>query len=295
MSAGNTRGIAAMSAAMALFVASDTFMKAASEGANPAQLLFVRGLLLVSVTFLLAWRLRALENVGGLLQSRTLVRTIAEGLGTFTYVVSLAYIPIATALAIHMATPLFVLPLSRWILGERIRLGQFFAILTGLAGVLLILRPTVEGFDIWLVVSLSSAVLFALRDTLTRTIPARVPSIVVLLGGVIAGTTAGAAGVAGSGWGPIGFVELGCVAAAAFFVGTGMQLMIIAMRSGEISVVSPFRYTAILWAVVSGYAIWGALPDGPTVAGIGLIVAAGLYSLLRDRFNARDRDRQASG
>jgi len=80
---------------------------------------------------------------------------------------------------------------------------------------------------------------------------------------------AGAAGVAGSGWGPIGFVELGYVAAAAFFVGTGMQLMIIAMRSGEISVVSPFRYTAILWAVVSGYAIWGALPDGPRLPASG--------------------------
>jgi drug/metabolite transporter (DMT)-like permease len=294
MSAGNARGIAAMAGAMALVVASDSFMKMASEGASAAQLLFVRGVLLFSMIFLLAWRLRALEHVGGLLQSRTLVRTIAEGLGTVTYVVSLAHIPIATALAIHMATPLFVLPLSRWILGERIGLGQFLAVLTGMAGVLLILRPTVEGFDIWLAVSLSSAVFFAFRDTLTRTIPSRVPSIVVLLGGVVAGTTAAAAGVAIDGWSPIGLKELGYVAAAAFFVGTGMQLMIVAMRSGEISVVSPFRYTAILWAVASGFVIWGTLPDGPTIAGIGLIVAAGLYSLLRDRFNARDRDRQAS-
>ena len=295
MSTGNTSGILAMSAAMALFVVSDTFMKTASEGTNPAQLLFVRGLLLVSVIFLLAWRLRALDHIGGLMQSRTLLRTIAEGIGTFTYVVSLAHVPIATALAIHMATPLFVLPLSRWILGERIGLGQILAISTGMAGVLLILRPTVEGFDIWLAVSLSSAVLFALRDTLTRTIPARVPSILVLRGGVIAGTTAGAVGVVEAGWGPIGLREFGCVVAAALFVGTGMQLMILAMRSGEISVISPFRYTAILWAVLSGFAIWGTLPDMPTLAGIGLIVAAGLYSLLRDRFNARDRDRQASG
>ena len=295
MSTGNTSGILAMSAAMALFVASDTFMKSASEVTDPAQLLFVRGLLLVSVIFVLAWRLRALDHARGLLQPRTLLRTIAEGAGTVAYVVSLAHIPIATALAIHMATPLFVLPLSRWILGERIGPGQVLAILTGMAGVLLILRPTVEGFDIWLAVSLSSAVLFALRDTLTRTIPARVPSVLVLLGGVSAVAAAAAAGVVGSGWGPMGLRELGCVVAAALFVGTGTQLMIRAMRTGEISVISPFRYTAIVWAVVSGFAIWGTLPDMPTIAGIGLIVAAGLYSLLRERLSARDRDRQASG
>lgn len=294
MSTGSTSGILAMSAAMALFVASDTFMKSASEATSPAQLLFVRGLMLVSVIFVLAWRLRALDHAGGLLQPRTLLRTIAEGAGTISYVVSLAYIPIATALAIHMATPLFVLPLSRWILGERVVRGQILAVLCGMAGVLLILRPTVEGFDMWLVVSLSSAVLFALRDTLTRTIPSRIPSILVLLAGVSAVAAGAAAGVVGTGWGPMGLRELGYVVAAALFVGTGTLLMIRAMRTGEISVISPFRYTALVWAVLSGYTIWGTLPDTPTLAGIGLIVAAGLYSLLRDRLNARDRARRAS-
>ncbi len=294
MSAANTRGIAAMSMSMALFVASDTFMKTASEATNPAQLLFVRGILLVSVILVLVWRLRALAQVGGLLQPRTLLRTFCEGAGTFTYILSLAYIPIATALAIHMATPLFVLPLSRWILGERIGLGQVLAVAVGMTGVLLVLRPTLDGIDVWLVVSLSSAVLFALRDTLTRTIPSRVPSIVVLLGGAVAGTMAGATGVAGAGWDPIGLREIGCVIASALLVGTGMQLLIQSMRSGEVSVISPFRYTAILWAVVSGFVVWGTLPDGATVAGICLIVAAGLYALLRERFSARARARQAS-
>lgn len=295
MSAANTRGITAMSMSMALFVASDTFMKTASDGTNPAQLLFVRGILLVCVILLLVWRLRALGQVRGLLQPRTLLRTFCEGAGTFTYVVSLAYIPIATALAIHMATPLFVLPLSRWILGERIGFGQVLAVAIGMSGVLLVLRPTLEGIDIWLVVSLLSAVLFALRDTLTRTIPPRVPSVVVLFGGAVAGTMAGAAGVAGAGWDPIGSREIGCVIASALLVGTGMQLLIQSMRAGEVSVISPFRYTAILWAVLSGLVVWGALPDGATVAGICLIVAAGLYALLRERFSARARARQASG
>lgn len=291
MSSANTRGIAAMSMSMALFVASDTFMKTASESANPAQLLFVRGIILVSVIFVLVWRLRALGQVGGLLQPRTLLRTFCEGAGTFTYIVSLAYIPIATALAIHMATPLFVLPLSRWILGERIGMAQVLAVAIGMAGVLLVLRPTLDGIDIWLAVSLASAVLFALRDTLTRTIPSRVPTIVVLFGGAVAGTMVGATGVAGAGWGPIGPREIGCIVGSAALVGIGMQLLIRSMRAGEVSVISPFRYTAILWAVVSGLVVWGTLPDGATVGGICLIVAAGLYALLRERFSARARAR----
>lgn len=294
MSSANTRGIAAMSMSMALFVASDTFMKTASEGTNPAQLLFVRGILLVSIIAVLVWRLRASAQIGALLQPRTLFRTFCEGAGTFTYVVSLAHIPIATALAIHMTTPLFVLPFSRWILGEKIGAAQLLAVAIGMTGVLLVLRPTLEGIDAWLVVSLSSAVLFALRDTFTRRIPSRVPSIVVLLGGAVAGMLAGATGIAGAGWDPIGLREIGCVIASALLVGTGMQLLIQSMRSGEVSVISPFRYTAILWAVLSGLLVWGSLPDGATVAGICLIVAAGLYALLRERFSARARAQQAS-
>jgi drug/metabolite transporter (DMT)-like permease len=294
MTQNNTRGILAMTAAMALFIVSDISIKLASASVPPAQMLVMRGMLLLPVILAVALHTRALHSFRAALRTRPLLRMAGEGSGTLIYLQALAHIPLATSLAINMVTPLLVLPLAMWLLGERIGLRQLLAVFGGLAGVLLILRPSFDGVDFWLSVSLGSAFIFAARDTLTRTIPANVPSILILLGGVVASTLAGALGMGLSEWQPVDARIAGYVAASATFVGVAMLLLIQAMRIGEVVVVSPFRYTAVLCAVVAGWIVWGDLPDGPTLAGIGLIVVAGLYALLGERLSARARARQAT-
>ncbi len=295
MMSGNARGILAMAGSMSLFVVSDSLIKVASDHVGAAQLLLVRGILLVPAIFFIALRMGALRRLREGLRPRLLLRMACEGVGTFAYVVSLVHIPIATALAINMVTPLLVMPLAMWLLDERIGLRQFLAVVAGLGGVLSVLRPSIDGIDFWLVVSLSSAVVFSVRDTVTRAIPAGVPTVLILLCGAFAGTVAGGIGTAMTGWSPLDMPSMGYVIGSAILVGVAMMLLIKAMRVGEVVVVSPFRYTAILCAVLSGYLVWGQLPDAATVAGIVLIVAAGLYALAAGRVSAKDRARQASG
>jgi len=295
MMSSNTRGILAMTASMAVFVVSDTLIKIASDAIGAAQLLFVRGLLLTPAIFVIALRMGALNGLRASLKPKPILRTLCEGTGTFAYVIALTHIPIATALAINMVTPLPVLPLAMWLLGERIAFRQFFAVLAGLSGVLLVLRPSIEGIDFWLLVSLSSALIFAIRDTVTRGIPRGVPTVLILLWGAFSGAVAGAVGTGISGWRPIDLSTAAMIAASAVLVGIAMMLLIQSMRLGEVSAVSPFRYTAILCAVLSGYLVWGQLPDATTLAGIALIVGAGLFALAGGRFSARDRAPPASG
>ncbi len=295
MMSGNTRGILAMTASMAVFVMSDSLIKLASETVGAAQLLFVRGLLLTPTIFVIALRMGALNSLRTSLKPKPMLRMLCEGTGTFAYVIALTHIPIATALAINMVTPLLVLPLAMWLLGERIAFRQLFAVIAGLAGVLLVLRPSVGGIDIWLLVSLASAVIFAVRDTVTRAIPRGVPTVLILLWGVFSGAVAGGIGTGISGWRPIDLPTAGMIAGSALLVGVAMMLLIQSMRLGEVSAVSPFRYTAILCAVLSGYLVWGQLPDTMTIAGIALIVGAGLFALAGGRFSARDRAPPASG
>jgi drug/metabolite transporter (DMT)-like permease len=295
MKGPNASGIAAMSGAMALFVVSDVLMKMASEGADPAQLLAMRNAAIAAVVAAFAVRQRAFAHFGFLRTPRMLVRTACEGAGTYAYLAALAYIPVATALALHMATPMFVLPLAAWLLGERIGPGRIAAVGGGMAGVLLVLRPEAGGVDFWLAVSLGSAVLFALRDTITRGLPQAFPTLLILFSGNLAGIAVGIAAMTGRDWIVPDARTLAFLAGSAVVVGTGMQLMILATRTGSVSVVSPFRYTAVLWAVVAGWLVWGDLPDALTFAGIGLIVASGLYALLADRFSARSPVPPASG
>jgi len=295
MKGPNASGIAAMSGAMALFVVSDVLMKVASEGADPAQLLAMRNTAIAAVVVMYARRQRAFAHLRFLVAPRMLVRTVCEGAGTYAYLAALAYIPVATALALHMATPMFVLPFAAWLLAERIGAGRVAAVGVGMAGVLLVLRPEAGGVDFWLAISLGSAVLFALRDTITRSLPSAFPTSLILLSGNIAGIAVGIAAMTGREWVVPDGRTVACLASSAAVVGTGMQLMIRATRTGSVSVVSPFRYTAVLWAVVAGWLVWGDLPDAVTFAGIGLIVASGLYALLADRFSARDRVPPASG
>jgi drug/metabolite transporter (DMT)-like permease len=230
-----------------------------------------------------------------LAEPSAMLRTVCEGIGTFAYMASLAHIPIATALSIHMATPLFVLPLARVILGERASGIQIFAIFVGLVGVLFVLRPDSGHVDGWLLLSLSSAVFFALRDTLTRRLSSGLPSLVVMFAGISAGACAGGVDLAVRGWSDVGPIVVVSIVGSAVFVGVGMLLLIWSVRVGEVSVVSPFRYSAIIWAVLAGYLVWGTLPDGPTVAGVVLICVGGFVAIKWGTVNATSRARKASG
>jgi len=135
---------------------------------------------------------------------------------------------------------------------------------------------------------LMSVMFSALRDLATKRIPPEIPSLFITLLTIVTVTTAGAVVLTPlGGWKPMSSASIGLLALAAVLVLVGYQCVIMAMRSGDISAVAPFRYTALLWAMLLGYLIFGDVPDAPMIAGASIIVLSGLYTFHRERVRGR--------
>ena len=278
--------------AMSAFIVNDALVKVVSESLPAGQLIVVRGLMASAIVLLIVrlsagpMRLRALGN------RWVLARAAADAAATVSYLVSLFHLPIANATAINMATPLMITLMAALLLGERVGARRWLLIGAGFAGVLLVVQPGPEGFNVWGWLCVGSTVLNALRDLITRRLPADAPSGTVALASALAVTSL--AGVLAlvqvmwradplatpGGWVPVTAANLGLLAVAAVFLAAAYRLTVAATRTGELSVVAPFRYSALLLAVLLGWLVWGDVPNATAWAGIALIIAAGM-ALLR--------------
>jgi drug/metabolite transporter (DMT)-like permease len=275
----NLRGIRLMTAAMACFIVNDTLVKVASQWLPAGQLIFVRG---VMATGLVLAVMRAtatpLASVGK--GGRWVgVRAGIDALATFAYLVSLFHLPLANATAINMASPLVITLAATLLLGERVGAWRAAAVALGFTGVWMVVQPGLEGFNAYAWLCLAGTVLHALRDLVTRRIPAGVPSLAVTLATALAVTTLAGAVSLVQGWVPMGAAQLAVLAAAAVFLAGGYHLVIQATRIGELSAVAPFRYSGLLMAVAAGWLVWGDVPDPLAWAGIAAIMGSGLYLL----------------
>ncbi|MEM7427819.1 MAG: DMT family transporter, partial [Pseudomonadota bacterium] len=122
----------------------------------------------------------------------------------------------------------------------------------------------------------------ARRDLITKSVSADVPSIMITLASSIAVLIFAGAWSATEIWAPItaGSVAVLCLSAA--FLSAGIHLLIVGVRTGELSVVAPFRYLLVVWAMISGYLVWDELPDGWALMGIALVVGSGIYTIRRE-------------
>ena len=273
------RGIRLMVLAMASFVVNDALVKFVSQSLPAGQLIFVRGLmataLVLGVVHMTGTRLQSRRLAGGWVA----VRALFDALATLTYLVSLFHLPIANATAINMATPLVITLIAVAWLRHRVGPRRWLAIAAGFAGVLLVIQPRAEGFNAFAWLCLFGTVLHALRDLVTLRIPRDVPSIgVTLATAVLVTVLAGALSLV-QGWVPLAAPQLALLAAAAVFLAVGYQLIIRATRTGDLSLVAPFRYSGLLVAVALGWLVWGEVPNALAWAGIALVLGAGLYVL----------------
>ncbi|MCA3268638.1 MAG: DMT family transporter [Azospirillum sp.] len=282
----NARGAAFLTAAMAFFVVNDTAMKIAAADVPMLQAMAIRGLPVTLAFLAIAWRTGALARLRHLGDRLVVARTVVEVSGSLLFMLALPHIPLATALALNQTVPLLIVPLAVVLLKEKVGWRRALAVVGGFAGVLLILRPGTEGLNGWLLASFASAFFFALRDTLTRMIDPRIPSmlIAITMSGAVMVVCAGATWV--HGWVPMTPSAWGGVAVACVTVGIGYLASVAAMRTGELSSTGAFRYSALIWATLLGWIVWGELPDALGWAGIALIVASGLYALHRARVRA---------
>jgi drug/metabolite transporter (DMT)-like permease len=284
--AANRRGILAMAAGMGCFVVNDTLVKLVSETLPAAQLIFLRGLFATALLLMISSAMGAIRQLGALLDRRVVLRALFDALATMTYLTSLFHLPIANATAINMATPLFITLFAVIAFKEHVGGGRWLAIATGFTGVLLVVQPSGGAFNAYALLCLGGTVLHASRDLMTRTINRTIPSILITLSTAVAVTLLSGALCVFSEWRAFTLAQLGLLAAASIFLSGGYFLLTVAMRGGEMSLIAPFRYAGLLFALVLGYAVWGDVPNTLAWTGIALLVAAGLYVLHGERAKA---------
>lgn len=268
---------------MGCFVVNDALSKYVSQSMPSAQLIFLRGCMATVLVLLMVRALGATRRLHGAVHPRVALRAAVDACATVLYLFSLFHLPLGNATAINLAAPLFMTVFAVLILRERAGFARWFAVLAGFAGVLCVVRPDSEGIDAWALVCLLGALFQAARDLLTRRIDPSIPSIVVTLATSVAVALLAGALSLWQGWQPFGARDLGLLGLASAFLASAYFLLVQSLRQGDLSLTAPFRYSALLFAMLLGYAVWGDVPDGWAWAGIALLVGAGLYVVRNER------------
>ncbi|MCC0062526.1 MAG: DMT family transporter [Defluviimonas sp.] len=280
----NARGAAYMSVAMAAFTLNDSCMKIVTETLPLFEAMVLRGLPTLAALLLIAWHRGVLAVALPQADRRWLaLRSLGEIAGTLTFLAALRHMPLANLSAILQFLPLAVTLTAALLLHEPIGWRRLTAIFVGFFGVLLIVRPGMAGFDIWSLLGLLSVGCVVLRDLATRRLTSELPSVTVAIFAAGSVTLTGLVLLPFGGWVPPAPHELVLIAAAAAFLVAGYLLIVMAMRVGEIALVAPFRYTALLFAILLGRVVFGQLPDAMTLAGAAIVIATGIYTFYRER------------
>jgi drug/metabolite transporter (DMT)-like permease len=277
------RGIAFMLASMAIFVVNDTLMKIAAGHLPTGQTIFVRGLLtsVLGATMIAASGAhRALPYA---LSGRVLWRAAADVGGTIFFLNALVRMPMADLFGILQFIPLAVTAGAALFMGAKVGWKRWAATCVGLLGVLIIVRPGGSAFTSAALLAVLAVLFSALRDLLSRSVPATVPPLIIVTVGSAVVTLASLGFTAVETWRWPQNSTLLILLGASGAILAGQAWLVAAMRTGHIGAVAPFRYSMVLWAIVAGYAVWGEIPDAAAWVGISIVTVAGLYTFWREQ------------
>lgn len=281
----NLRGAGLMVLAMLLFALEDMLIKLMANVLPIGQIV---GMLGAGSAVLLACLLVQQKQrlfTRQILTPAIMLRAFGELIGTIGFVTAIALIPLSTASAILQATPLFVTLGAALFLQVSVGWRRWTAILVGFFGVLLIIRPGFEGFTWESLFALQGVVGLGLRDLATRRVPSTTSSLQLSFWAFLVLIPASGFMIWANGevmTAPDGITTV--YFTIALLIGICAYYSIVAaMRSGEISFVSPFRYSRILFALVIGVSVFGERPDSLTLTGATVIVGSGLYTLWREQ------------
>ncbi|MXU66374.1 DMT family transporter [Oceanomicrobium pacificus] len=288
MDSDNLRGALFMAISMAAFTLNDAMMKLATAELPLFTAIFLRGILASVLIAALAWSQGALTfrfSRGD--RPFVALRTFAEAATTVCFLTALMHMPLANISAILQSLPLAVTFAAALFLGEKVGWRRWSAILIGFAGVMLIVRPGSEGFNIYAVLALVAVAFIVLRDMATRKLSPDVPSLSVALLASLAVTALGGVMSVGTPLPDLTLWSVGPLVLAALFLIAGYIFIILAMRVGDVAFVSPFRYTALVWAIGLGLLLFNEWPDAWTWAGSAIVVATGIFTFYREQSAAR--------
>ena len=280
----NIRGAILMVIAMLGFAVEDTLIKLMATDIPSGQILMTIGLGggLVFATLALIkgeapfglWMLRGASGV----------RALCEGLAALGFVTALALVPISLVTTIIQASPLLVTLGAAVFFKAPVGPRRWIAILIGLIGVLIVLRPFGDSFEAPALFAVGGVIAMSARDLATRQVKQNISTLQLSVVGFLAAVPAGFLGLVLSGDAPLlpsWHVITLTIAAIAIGV-PSLYCIIAAMRIGDIAFVTPFRYSRIIFGLLAGLVIFGETLDAYTLLGAAIIVISGTYTLLRE-------------
>ncbi len=280
----NLVGALLMMASMACFTLNDSMLKLTAGTVPLFQLLFIRSAVTCALILLLRNQLstihfRISRRDWGLIGARA----ASEVMISYFFLNALFNMPLANLTAILQVVPLTVTLCSLVFLREAVGWQRLTAIFIGFLGVMLIVKPGAEGFNVWSVYALIAMLGVTFRDLVTRKLSAGVPSMTVTL--VTAATMLIAMGLASltSPWVSFGTETALLISGSAVFILGGYFFSIQVMRTGDISFTAPFRYTGLIYALLIGWAVFDEWPGWMTMLGALIVVVTGVFTFYRER------------
>ena len=286
------RAIALMVVGSAFLAWSDAVSKWLSHDFPVGQILCMRSSFILLPLMLIVWRTGGLSTLKAASWRHQAIRAFLFVATTFGAVVSVWLLPLSTFVAFIFASPILVAALSVPLLGEKVGWRRWTAILVGFLGILIIVRPSADSLTWGVLAATITMTGGALRDLYTRRISGTEHSNAVLFYSAVAaaftglatwplGETAWAAPALS--WHPIALAIFPFFVVNGLLNGSAHFLIIESLRMGEAALVSPFRYTMMIWAILADILVWGVLPEWPVFVGSALVVGSGLYILRRER------------
>lgn len=280
----NLRGALLMMGSMVAFTLNDTLVKLTLADLPLFQVITIRGAIATTLIFVMAWRLGALDfrfprGDLGLIA----LRSLSEIGATYFFLTALSKMPLANVSAVLQVLPLTVTLGAALFFGEAVGWRRVLAIAIGFAGMLLIVRPGPDGFNVYALYALGAVACVTMRDLSTRRMSGKVPSLSVTLVASLTVFLFAAISSTGTDWAPVDGRLIALIGGAALFIVGGYHFSVAVMRVGEVSAIAPFRYTSLLAALLLGWLVFGDWPDPVTLVGAGIVVASGLFTLWRER------------
>ena len=280
----NVFGVIFMAICMLSFTGNDALMKFLFQTISVEQGMFMRGLVSVPLLAVIAYFRKSLFiRIDWRNWRVILTRAFAELASTMLFLNALAQMPLANVSAILQSLPLTVTMFAAMFFGEAVGWRRWSAILVGFIGVLIIIRPGSDGFNEYAVLALIAVGFITLRDAITRRLDRSVPSLFVTFVSAIPVFLFGGAMTVTTGWTPVSWSMGIIVTVAAISISCGYLFAVMAMRSGDVSFVAPFRYTGMIWAILFGFLLFGNLPDQMTILGTCIVIGMGVYAFHRER------------
>ncbi|MGL5448616.1 MAG: DMT family transporter [Rhabdaerophilum sp.] len=271
-----------------LFASGDTFAKLAVGTLPPAQILFVRCVVVAALTVPYVWFRLGSAAFRTDHPKTQAFRGVAILLSSLMFINGLSYLPLADNSAINFVWPLLITVFSVILLKEQVGVRRWAATIVGFCGMLLIIRPGTGAFQLAALFPLGAAVTWSLAAVVTRSVSAHDRAETTMVWSSLV-MLAGSCVLIPFYWRTPTPQEWLFMVSIGLFSIVGHSLLVYAYERATASFLAPFSYLQLVWATTLGYLVFGSLPDQWIAAGSALIVASGIYTAHRERIRAKER------